>query len=98
MPPPKALARDLDRAVNTARWGVGARFCDPPTGEGAVLRAAKSSQETYRSWEDFGAGCTLGRCPRFDEEEFGPWNTEPVDMNRILTSDPDRPWLTVPWR
>ncbi|MGW7467779.1 DUF1266 domain-containing protein [Streptomyces xantholiticus] len=92
------LAWDFGRAVHMARWGVAARYCDLPAAERAVLRAAESSLETYRSWEDFGAGYALGRCLHFDEEEFGPWYTELVDIHRILTTDPDSPWLTVPWR
>ncbi|MFF3326195.1 DUF1266 domain-containing protein [Streptomyces sp. NPDC002889] len=92
------LAWDYGRAVNMARWGVAARFCEVAEAERAVVRAGEVSQVTYRSWEDFGAGYALGRCLHFDEEEFGIWYTEMVDIHRILTTDPESPWLTVPWR
>ncbi|MDQ0842896.1 DUF1266 domain-containing protein [Streptomyces sp. V1I6] len=92
------LSWDHGRAAHMARWGLAARYCDPATAEGAVVRAGEASATVYRSWEDFGAGYALGRCLHFDEEEFGTWYTEVVDIHRTLTTDPESPWLTVPWQ
>jgi hypothetical protein len=92
------LAWDYVRAVSMAQWGVAARFCDTAQAERAVLRAAEAARVTYRSWEDFGAGAVLGRCLHFDEEEFGHWYTDVADAHKILTTDPESPWLTIPWR
>jgi hypothetical protein len=92
------LAWDYGRAVSMARWGVAARFGDVPEAEAAVLRAGQAAQVAYRSWEDFGAGFVLGRCLHFDEEEFGPWYREAAEAYKVLTSHPESPWLTLPWR
>ncbi|MDQ1010674.1 hypothetical protein QFZ82_005159 [Streptomyces sp. V4I23] len=92
------LAWDYGRAVSMARWGVAARFGDVAEAEAAVLRGGQAAQVAYRSWEDFGAGFVLGRCLHFDEEEFGPWYREVAESYKVLTSDPESPWLTLPWR
>ncbi|WP_424889523.1 DUF1266 domain-containing protein [Streptomyces sp. XH2] len=91
-------AWDYGRASGMARWGLGARFCTLEEAEQAVLRAGRAAQSAYRSWEDFSAGFTLGRCLHFDEEEFGSWYQEMVDAHRLLTTDPASPWLNIPWK
>ncbi|MGK5638134.1 DUF1266 domain-containing protein [Streptomyces sp. URMC 126] len=91
------LAWDFGRASKMARWGLGARFCDMREAESAVVRASRVSRIEYHSWEDFSAGYILGRCLHFDEEEFGPWYEEMLQAHRILTADPESPWLTIPW-
>ncbi|MFK4689997.1 DUF1266 domain-containing protein [Streptomyces pristinaespiralis] len=92
------LSWDYGRAADMARWGLAARYRDPAKAERAVVRAGEVSARVYRSWEDFGAGYALGRCLHFDEEEFGPWYTEVLDIHKTLTTDPESPWLTVPWQ
>lgn len=92
------LAWDYGRASNMARWGLAARFCDIAEAERAVIRAGRVSQAVYHSWRDFAAGFVLGRCLHFDEERFGDWYAEMVTAHRVLSNDPESPWLTVPWR
>ncbi|MEV4170941.1 DUF1266 domain-containing protein [Nonomuraea sp. NPDC049709] len=91
-------AWDYGRASKMARWGLGARYCSLEEAERAVLHAGRVSRINYRSWEDFSAAYILGRCLHFDEEEFGDWYGEMLDAHRILTTDPNSPWLNIPFR
>ncbi|KPC60304.1 DUF1266 domain-containing protein [Streptomyces chattanoogensis] len=93
-----ALGYDFGRAVNFARWGLGARFTDLPEVEKAVIRAGELCQEHYASWEEFSAGYILGRALRFDEESFGHMYSSALSPHRILTGDPAGPWRTIPFR
>ncbi|WP_043629583.1 DUF1266 domain-containing protein [Nonomuraea candida] len=91
-------AWDYGRASKMARWGLGARFCSLAEAESAVLRAGRVSRINYRSWEDFSAAYILGRCLHFDEEEFGDWYEDMLAAHRILTTDPNSPWLNIPFK
>ncbi|MEU4541773.1 DUF1266 domain-containing protein [Nonomuraea dietziae] len=91
-------AWDYGRASKMARWGLGARFCDLAEAEQAVLRAGRVSRMSYRSWEDFSAAYILGRCLHFDEEEFGDWYGDMLNAHRILMTDPNSPWLNIPFK
>ncbi|KOU61080.1 hypothetical protein ADK57_28490 [Streptomyces sp. MMG1533] len=93
-----ALGYDYGRAVNYARWGVGARFAEPAEAEQAVLAAGELCRETYTSWEAFSAGYVLGRALRFDEESFGHMYSSALTPHRILTTDPASPWRHIPFR
>ncbi|WP_326688013.1 MULTISPECIES: DUF1266 domain-containing protein [unclassified Streptomyces] len=93
-----ALGYDYGRAVNYARWGVGARFAEPAEAEQAIVRAGELCQETYTSWEDFSAGYILGRALRFDEESFGHMYSSALSPHRILTTDPGSPWRHLPFQ
>ncbi|MFI9204711.1 DUF1266 domain-containing protein [Streptomyces sp. NPDC053048] len=92
------LAWDYGRASGMARWGVGARFGSVAEAEAAVIRAGRVSQATYNSWADFSAGYVLGRCLHFDDEEFGNWYQGVLEAHRLLFSDPQSPWLNIPWK
>ncbi|MFF4573351.1 DUF1266 domain-containing protein [Streptomyces sp. NPDC001410] len=91
-------AWNFGRASGMARWGLGARYCSLQEAESAVIEAGRVAARSYKSWRDFAAGYILGRCLHFDDEEFGSWYTDMVDVHRILMSEPDSPWLTVPFR
>ncbi|MFI9308250.1 DUF1266 domain-containing protein [Streptomyces triculaminicus] len=93
-----ALAYDYGRAVSFARWGLGARLCSEATAEQAIRRAGALAREHHTSWADFSAGYALGRVMRFDTEEFGSWYTSVLEPHRLLMSEDDSPWLTLPWR
>lgn len=90
-------AWDLGRASTMARWGLGARYGTPQEAEAAVVKAGRAAVLSCRSWRDFSAGYVLGRAPHFDDEEYGTWYTDMVDAHRILMSQADSPWLTVPF-
>lgn len=92
------LSWDFGRASGMARWGLACRYCDLAEAEAAVIRTSRVSQATYDSWEEFSAGYVLGRCLHFDEEEFGSWYEDMVAAHHILTTDPDSPWLNIPWK
>ncbi|MFI9721595.1 DUF1266 domain-containing protein [Streptomyces sp. NPDC052396] len=92
------LSWDYGRASAMARWGLGARFCDLPEAEHAVIEAGRAAQRDYHSWADFSAGYILGRCLHFDDEEFGNWYQDVLEAHRLLMSDPQSPWLTIPWQ
>ncbi|MER6998969.1 DUF1266 domain-containing protein [Streptomyces sp. NPDC000410] len=90
-------AWDLGRASKMARWGRGARYATEAEMHEAVAAAGRAARAAYGSWEEFSAGYVLGRCLHFDEERFGSWYTEVLEAHRALTTDPDSPWLTVPF-
>ena len=90
-------AWDYGRASAMARWGVAARLCSVAEAESAVIRAGRLVQVNYRSWADFSAAYALGRCLRFDQEEFGDWYEKSLRTHRALMTDPASPWLTIPW-
>ncbi|MCX4640205.1 DUF1266 domain-containing protein [Streptomyces platensis] len=93
-----ALGYDFGRAVNFARWGLGARFTDQPEVEKAVIRAGELCREHYSSWEGFSAGYILGRALRFDEESFGHMYSSALSPHRILTQDLASPWRNIPFQ
>ncbi|MDQ8702772.1 DUF1266 domain-containing protein [Streptomyces sp. LHD-70] len=100
--PPGGIVRtvaawDVGRASKMARWGRGARYATEPETYEAIERAGAGARAAYHSWEEFSAGYVLGRCLHFDEEEFGRWYTTVLDAHRALVTDPDSPWLTVPF-
>ncbi|MEW1924072.1 DUF1266 domain-containing protein [Streptomyces sp. NPDC088360] len=90
-------AWDIGRASKMARWGRGARYASHAELEAAIERASHAARAAYASWEEFSAGYVLGRCLHFDEEQFGDWYTTVLRAHRELVSDPDSPWLTVPF-
>ncbi|MEU1022912.1 DUF1266 domain-containing protein [Streptomyces sp. NPDC005904] len=90
-------AWDLGRASKMARWGRGARYATGAELRAAVERTSHAARAAYSSWEEFSAGYVLGRCLHFDEESFGSWYTDVLHAHRALTTDPDSPWLTVPF-
>ncbi|WP_369216804.1 DUF1266 domain-containing protein [Streptomyces flavofungini] len=91
-------AWDIGRASKMARWGRGARYASEAELRAAVERASRAARASYSSWEEFSAGYVLGRCLHFDDESFGTWYTDVLHAHRALTTDPDSPWLTVPFR
>lgn len=91
------LAYDFGRAVNMARWGLLAGYCDQETAESCVLRAGELSRRTYGSWIGFSAGYVLGRVLRFDEGEFGDYYDSALTGHRILAHDPAGPWRKLAW-
>ncbi|WP_079032169.1 DUF1266 domain-containing protein [Streptomyces specialis] len=91
------MAWDFGRASCMARWGLGARYGERDETERALLRVGDASRQVYRSWAEFAVGFVLGRCLHFDSEEFGDWYTDMVTVHQILSTEPDSPWLSVPW-
>ncbi|MEV7421765.1 MULTISPECIES: DUF1266 domain-containing protein [unclassified Streptomyces] len=93
-----AVAYDYGRAVNLARWGLSARFCDPHEAEQAIVYAGALSKSAYGSWEEFSAAYALGRVLRFDDEEYGSYYEQTVVAHRLLTEHEGSPWRNIPWR
>ncbi|MCT2586253.1 DUF1266 domain-containing protein [Actinophytocola gossypii] len=91
------LGYDFGQAVNLARWGHGARFCDRRTAEAAVLRAGELCRRHYRSWADFSAGYALGRVLRFDQEQYGHMYLSVRGPHRLLMTEPSSPWCHLPF-
>ncbi|WP_051840371.1 DUF1266 domain-containing protein [Streptomyces sp. NRRL F-5126] len=90
-------AYDYGRAVNFARWGLSARLCGGREARDAILRAGALAGTRHTSWADYSAGYALGRVLRFGHEEFGEWYEAVLAPHRLLMSDPESPWLTLPW-
>ncbi|GAA1804738.1 DUF1266 domain-containing protein [Actinomadura chokoriensis] len=88
---------DFGRAVNMARWGLGAGYCDAEEAEKCVLTAGYRAGRVYTSWGAFSAGYVLGRMLRFDEGAFGEWYERSLAAHRILAEDPDSPWRRMAW-
>ncbi|MFJ8649627.1 DUF1266 domain-containing protein [Streptomyces sp. NPDC093546] len=93
-----AAAYDYGRAVNLARWGLSARYCDPQQAEQAIVHAGALGKAAYPSWEAYSAGYTLGRVLRFDDERYGPYYEDSLTAHRLLTDDEGSPWRNIPWR
>lgn len=91
-------AWDIGRASKMARWGRGARYATHAEMIKSLERASEAARSSYASWQTFSAGYVLGRCLHFDEESFGTWYTDVLRAHRALTTDPDSPWLTVPFQ
>ncbi|MEC4020370.1 DUF1266 domain-containing protein [Streptomyces sp. H27-D2] len=92
------VAYDYGRAVNLARWGLGARFAHPQEAEQAIVHAGALSRAAYSSWEEFSAGYVLGRVLRFDGEEYGSYYADALEAHRLLLSDEGSPWRNLRWR
>ncbi|WP_433323650.1 DUF1266 domain-containing protein [Spirillospora sp. CA-294931] len=90
-------AYDFGRAVNMARWGLSAGFCDREAAEECVLTAGHRANRVYASWAEFSAGYVLGRMLRFDGGEFGEWYERSLAGHRVLTDDPASPWRRMAW-
>lgn len=88
---------DLGRAVNMARWGLNAGYCDAEEAEKCVLTAGGRAHQVYSSWGSFSAGYVLGRMLRFDDGEFGEWYERSLTGHRILAEDPASPWRLMAW-
>ncbi|XRQ14899.1 DUF1266 domain-containing protein [Actinomadura welshii] len=88
---------DLGRAVNMARWGLNAGYCDAEEAEKCVLTAGGRAHQVYSSWGSFSAGYVLGRMLRFDDGEFGEWYERSLAGHRVLAEDPDSPWRRMAW-
>ncbi|WP_344429148.1 DUF1266 domain-containing protein [Streptomyces lavendulocolor] len=93
-----ASAYDYGRAVNLARWGLSARYCDPQQAEQTIVHAGALAKAAYSSWEGFSAGYALGRVLRFDGEEYGHFYEGVLAAHRLLTDDEGSPWRNIPWR
>lgn len=91
------LGYDFGRAVNVARWGFGARFCDQRSAESVVLRAGELCRRQYTSWADFSAGYALGRVIRFDNETYGHMYVSVRGPHHLLTTDRTSPWSHIPF-
>lgn len=88
---------DFGRAVNMARWGLNAGYCDAEEAEKSVLTAGQRAHQVYASWQEFSAGYVLGRMLRFDEGEFGEWYERSLTGHRVLAEDPGSPWRRMAW-
>lgn len=90
-------AYDFGRAVNMAKWGYRAGFCDEQGAEELILHAGEQCHRYYASWSEFSAGYILGRLLRFDHGKFGHWYDTALVPHQILVNDADSPWRTLPW-
>jgi hypothetical protein len=99
--PPGGIVRgthayDLGRAVNMARWGLEAQFCDQVTAERLIIEAGERCRWHYGSWAELSAGYALGRVLRLGERESAGYDSV-LAAHRVLTEAPDGPWQTVTW-
>jgi hypothetical protein len=90
-------AYDWGRAVNMARWGVRAGYCDQATAERGVLRAGELCAKRYGSWEELSAGFGLGRMLSFDDADFPLHYVELREAHRKLLGEAGSPWRTLSW-
>lgn len=87
------VAYDYGCAVNMARWGFLAGYCNRPHAERYVFSVSPRVRQKYISWADFSAGYILGQVIRFDRDSYGTYYQRVLDGHRILTSHPLSPWL-----
>lgn len=91
-------AWDLGRASAMARWGRSTRFCTQAEMFDALRELSEEAQRHYTSWEEFGVAYLLGRCIQFDADFSRNWYTEARDNHKLLLSNEQSPWVTVPFR
>jgi hypothetical protein len=89
-------AYDLGRAVNMARWGLEAQFCDQATAERLIIEAGERCRPHYGSWAELSAGYALGRVLRLDGQDSAGYDSV-LAAHRVLTDAADGPWQTVAW-
>jgi hypothetical protein len=88
---------DWGRAVNLARWGLRAGYCDRTEAENVVLRVGELCAAHYGSWADLSAGFALGRLLFFDDEDFPVHYVTVREAHRKLLDEADSPYRTLPW-
>jgi uncharacterized protein DUF1266 len=88
---------DWGRAVNLARWGLRADYCDRAAAENVVLRVGELCAGHYASWADVSAGFALGRLLFFDDEDFPVHYVTVREAHRKLVDDPSSPYRLLPW-
>lgn len=86
---PSIAAWNHARAVNLARWGLVAGYCDRATAELVVLRAGDRCRARYDSWEELSAGYLLGHELGLPSGDGYP---AALRAHRLLTIDPASPW------
>lgn len=94
---PSVRVYDWGRAVNLARWGLRAGFCDRATAEQVVQRVGALCASHYGSWADLSAGFALGRMLFFDDEDFAVHYVTVREAHRKLLDSPDSPFRAMPW-
>lgn len=93
---PGALAWDLGRAVNVARWGFTGGLCSERQAWGWALEAADGCRAAFDGWPAFAESYLAGAvtwCERERDEDPERYRRA-VDW---LLADPASPWLTVSW-
>lgn len=90
------VAWDLGRAVNMARWGVSAGFCDLAQAEQLMKYVGAQTAESYRAWYEMSAGYILGRTIKMGLQG-DPEKTyqESLSIHRALIADPGSPWRNL---
>lgn len=88
---------DWGRAVNLARWGLRADYCDRAQAENVVLRVSELCAGHYASWADLSAGFALGRLLFFDDEDFPVHYVTVREAHRKLLEDANSPYRLLPW-
>jgi hypothetical protein len=91
------FAYDFGRAVNMARWGREAHFCDQDTAERLIVDAGRRCRRHYDSWAALSAGYVLGRVLRFEDGDSGTWYDSVLAAHRLLTDATGGPWQTLAW-
>lgn len=93
-----AVAYDLGRAVAQVRWGFAKGWCDRSTAESIIVGVGRTCRWVYSSWGDLSSGYVLGRVIAYDNSTFGHMYTSALGPHQILMSDPQNPWLNLPFR
>jgi hypothetical protein len=88
---------DWGRAVNLARWGLRAGYCDRTEAENVVRRVGELCAAHYTSWADLSAGFAMGRLLFFDDEDFPVHYVNVREAHRRLLDEADSPYRTLPW-
>jgi hypothetical protein len=88
---------DWGRAVNLARWGLRAGYCDRAEAEHVVRRAGALCGAPKLSGADLSAGFALGRLLFFDDEDFPAHYVTVREAHRKLLGEADSPCRTLAW-
>ncbi|MCL1936672.1 MAG: DUF1266 domain-containing protein [Defluviitaleaceae bacterium] len=89
----KAVAWDIGRIVNVARWCYMQNYISKETAWNYIEYAYKKAKENYKSWDEFAKGFMLGRilwCGNNGSHEFMFLRI------KILITDKESPWVMYP--
>jgi len=87
------LAWDYMRLINVARWSYTVGYITEAEAWNYLLFAGQTLQSTYTSWADMGQHYLYGRT--YWQHSYN--NTQAQTALQWLTSNPQSPWLTLPW-
>jgi len=91
------LGWDYARYVSLCRWGYLVGYLSEKEAWSRIMPAAQRVQATFDSWRELGENYLIGR-EFWSPAEMTSTGPRYRDALRQLLSDPQSPWVRLPWR